>query len=181
VSDPVDIQAIREAIEALDARLIALLSERMDLVERVSQWKLDAAAPFRDPVREEHVIRRVRGLAVEQGIDAHAVEDLYRRIMAMSIAHQQAWVAAHAKAPLRVAYQGVEGSYSHLAAQARYGGRDDETAVLLRRSQAVLAELIGTTRSRVNFFMNKFRKLGFIEYNGHLKVHSALVSTVLHD
>jgi CRP/FNR family transcriptional regulator, cyclic AMP receptor protein len=45
----------------------------------------------------------------------------------------------------------------------------------------MLAEMVGTTRSRVNFFMNKFRRLGFIEYNGHLKVHSSLLSVVLHD
>jgi len=48
-------------------------------------------------------------------------------------------------------------------------------------SQETLAEMIGATRSRVNFFMNKFRKLGFIEYNGGLKVHHALLSVVLHD
>ncbi len=64
---------------------------------------------------------------------------------------------------------------------ARYGSEDDEHRVLPKLSQAVLAEMIGTTRSRVNFFMNKFRKLGLIEYNGHLKVHSALMSVVLHD
>jgi len=45
----------------------------------------------------------------------------------------------------------------------------------------VLAEMVGTTRSRVNFFMNKFRKLGLIEYNGGLKVNSSLLSVVLHD
>ncbi len=142
MSGPDDIQAIREAIEGLDARLIALLGERMDLVERVSQWKLDAAAPFRDPAREEQVIRRVRALASEQGIDAHAVEDLYRRIMAMSIAHQQAWVAAHASAPLRVAYQGVEGSYSHLAAQARYGGREGGALLAGHESFAAAAHAV---------------------------------------
>jgi CRP/FNR family transcriptional regulator, cyclic AMP receptor protein len=48
-------------------------------------------------------------------------------------------------------------------------------------SQEVLAEMVGTTRSRVNFFMNKFRKLGFIEYNGGLKIHNSLLSVVLHD
>ena len=47
--------------------------------------------------------------------------------------------------------------------------------------QETLAEMIGTTRSRVSFFMNKFRKLGFIEYNGHLEVHSSLLNVVLHD
>ena len=64
---------------------------------------------------------------------------------------------------------------------ARYGKPDGQRRVLPKISQEVLAEMVGTTRSRVNFFMNKFRKLGFIEYNGGLKVHDALLSVVLHD
>ena len=47
--------------------------------------------------------------------------------------------------------------------------------------QEMLAEMIGTTRSRVSYFMNKFRKLGFVAYNGHLEVHSSLLNVVLHD
>jgi CRP/FNR family cyclic AMP-dependent transcriptional regulator len=64
---------------------------------------------------------------------------------------------------------------------ARYGKPEGPRRVLPRISQQVLAEMVGTTRSRVNFFMNKFRKLGFIEYNGGLKIHDALLSVVLHD
>jgi CRP/FNR family transcriptional regulator, cyclic AMP receptor protein len=64
---------------------------------------------------------------------------------------------------------------------ARYGKPEGPQLVLPKISQEVLAEMVGTTRSRVNFFMNKFRKLGFIEYNGGLKVHHALLSVVLHD
>jgi CRP/FNR family transcriptional regulator, cyclic AMP receptor protein len=64
---------------------------------------------------------------------------------------------------------------------ARYGKPEGPRQVLPRISQGVLAEMVGTTRSRVNFFMNKFRKLGFIDYNGGLKVHHALLSVVLHD
>jgi CRP-like cAMP-binding protein len=64
---------------------------------------------------------------------------------------------------------------------ARFGKADGPRRVLPKISQEVLAEMVGTTRSRVNFFMNKFRKLGFIEYNGGLKVHRALLSVVLHD
>ena len=64
---------------------------------------------------------------------------------------------------------------------ARYGKQDAPQRVLPKLSQEVLAEMIGTTRSRVNFFMNKFRKLGFIEYNGGLKINSSLMSVVLHD
>jgi hypothetical protein len=48
-------------------------------------------------------------------------------------------------------------------------------------NQDILAAKVGTTRSRINFFMNKFRKLGFIEYNGGVKVHSALLNVVIHD
>jgi CRP/FNR family transcriptional regulator, cyclic AMP receptor protein len=64
---------------------------------------------------------------------------------------------------------------------ARYGKETRTHRVLPKLSQESLAEMVGTTRSRVNFFMNKFRKLGFIEYNGALKVHSSLLSVVLHD
>jgi CRP/FNR family cyclic AMP-dependent transcriptional regulator len=64
---------------------------------------------------------------------------------------------------------------------ARYGKEDVTPRVLPKLSQETLAEMIGTTRSRVNFFMNKFRKLGFIEYNGGLKINSSLLSIVLHD
>ena len=64
---------------------------------------------------------------------------------------------------------------------ARYGKPDGPRRVLPKISQEVLAEMVGTTRSRVNFFMNKFRKLGFIDYNGGLKIHHALLSVVLHD
>ena len=64
---------------------------------------------------------------------------------------------------------------------ARYGKEDMTQRVLPKLSQETLAEMVGTTRSRVNFFMNKFRKLGFIEYNGGLKVKSSLLSIVLHE
>jgi CRP/FNR family transcriptional regulator, cyclic AMP receptor protein len=64
---------------------------------------------------------------------------------------------------------------------ARYGKDDRPHGVLLKVSQEMLAEMIGTTRSRVNFFMNKFRKLGFIEYNGTLQVNTSLLSVVLHE
>ena len=63
---------------------------------------------------------------------------------------------------------------------ARYG-KGDRPLPIPKMSQETLAEIVGTTRSRVNFFMNKFRDLGFIEYNGDIKVNSALLTVVLHD
>ncbi|HLV95977.1 MAG TPA: Crp/Fnr family transcriptional regulator [Candidatus Acidoferrales bacterium] len=64
---------------------------------------------------------------------------------------------------------------------ARYGAPGDLHQVLPKVSQEMLAKIIGTTRSRVNFFMNKFRKLGFIKYNGEIHVNNSLLSVVLHD
>ena len=66
---------------------------------------------------------------------------------------------------------------------ARYGKQDKPVRVVPKISQETLAEMVGTTRSRVNFFLNKFKKLGFIEYDGELplKINSSLLSVVLHD
>ena len=64
---------------------------------------------------------------------------------------------------------------------ASYGKQSKPRQVVAKISQETLSEMVGTTRSRVNFFMNKFRTLGLIEYNGHLKVHPALMSVILHD
>jgi len=64
---------------------------------------------------------------------------------------------------------------------ARYGKQGQPQQVLPKVSQEMLAEMIGTTRSRVNFFMNKFRKLGFIQYNGEIHVNNSLLSVVLHE
>lgn len=64
---------------------------------------------------------------------------------------------------------------------ARYGTAETPHRILPRISQEVLAQMVGTTRSRVNFFMNRFRKLGFVEYDGRIKVHSSLLNVVLHD
>ena len=64
---------------------------------------------------------------------------------------------------------------------ARYGKQDRPQRALPKVSQETLAEMIGTTRSRVNFFLNKFKKLGFIEYNGELKINASLLSVVLHE
>jgi CRP-like cAMP-binding protein len=64
---------------------------------------------------------------------------------------------------------------------SRYGKPDYTDRVLPKISQETLADMIGTTRSRVNFFMNKFKKLGFIEYNGGLKINQSLLTVIVHD
>jgi len=64
---------------------------------------------------------------------------------------------------------------------ARYGKQEQPDRILPKVSQETLANMVGTTRSRVNFFMNKFRKLGFIEYKGKIKVNKSLLTVVLHE
>jgi CRP-like cAMP-binding protein len=64
---------------------------------------------------------------------------------------------------------------------ANFGKEGSPQTVIPKISQETLAEIIGTTRSRVSFFMNRFRKLGFVHYNGGLEVHSSLLNIVLHD
>jgi CRP/FNR family transcriptional regulator, cyclic AMP receptor protein len=63
---------------------------------------------------------------------------------------------------------------------ARYGQEDQPERVVQKVPQEMLAEMIGTTRSRANLFMNKFRKVGFIEYNGEIKINKSLLTVVLH-
>jgi CRP-like cAMP-binding protein len=64
---------------------------------------------------------------------------------------------------------------------ANFGGEGQPESVIPRISQETLAEMIGTTRARVNTFMNKFRRMGFIDYNGHMRVHSSLLQVLLRD
>jgi len=64
---------------------------------------------------------------------------------------------------------------------AHFGKEGEPEPVIPKISQDTLAEMVGTMRSRVSFFMNKFRKLGFLDYNGGLHVHSSLLNIVLHD
>jgi CRP/FNR family cyclic AMP-dependent transcriptional regulator len=64
---------------------------------------------------------------------------------------------------------------------ARYGKEEKSQRIIPKISQETLAEMVSTTRSRVNFFMNRFRKMGFIKYNGTIKINDALLSVVLHD
>jgi CRP/FNR family cyclic AMP-dependent transcriptional regulator len=68
-----------------------------------------------------------------------------------------------------------------LLLMANYGKDMKPEPIIAKVSQEMLAEMIGTTRSRVSFFMNKFRDLGFINYNGRIEVHSSLLNVVLHD
>ena len=118
-----DLTSLRDRIDAVDRQIIALLAERLTIVEDVARAKLAAASPFRDRTREERLLLRLREHAAAAGVDPHQIERIYRVVMDMSVAHQEATMRDRPDAPLRIVYQGVEGSFSHLAAQRRYAGR----------------------------------------------------------
>ena len=124
MGEPSDgLTGLRDRIEQIDRKILALLADRLAIVDAVVGAKLAAASPFRDRAREELLLGRLRTLALELGLDPHEIERLYRVVLDMSVAHQEAAVRRRDDAPLRITYQGVEGSYSHLAAQRRYAGR----------------------------------------------------------
>jgi chorismate mutase/prephenate dehydratase len=124
VSDaPAPLAALRDRLEQIDGQIVRLLADRMAVVEEVAAAKLVAASPLRDRDREELLLGRLRAAGAAAGLSPHDVERLYRVILDISVARQQAHVLSRGDAPLRVAYQGVEGAYSHLAAQRRYAGR----------------------------------------------------------
>src|SRR5258708_19842610 len=123
MSDSPDLQALRQAIEEVDREILRKLKSRMELVERVARVKLAAAIPFRDRLREEQVLGRVRQIATELGLDPYEIERLFRIVMEMSVSRQQSHLHSMENIPLRVAYQGGEGSPSHLDAQRRFRGR----------------------------------------------------------
>jgi chorismate mutase/prephenate dehydratase len=123
MSDVPDLQQLRVAIEKVDEELLDALRRRMDLADDIARAKLNAASPIRDQRREDLLLQRIRASAMARQLDPHEVERLYRFIMEMSVARQQALVTSLDTTPLRVSYPGVEGSYSHLTAKQRYAGR----------------------------------------------------------
>ncbi|HUJ57266.1 MAG TPA: prephenate dehydratase [Kofleriaceae bacterium] len=118
-----DLSELRDRIDGVDRQILALLAQRLQIVEEVALAKLEAASPLRDREREERLLVALRERATGAGLDPHQIERLYRVVMDMSVAHQEVTLRSRPDIPLRVAYQGVEGSYSHLTAQRRYAGR----------------------------------------------------------
>jgi chorismate mutase/prephenate dehydratase len=143
-----DMLELRDEITRVDRQILSLLKERMDIVERIAEAKLSQGFAFRDRAREERVLAGVREIAVENDLDAHEIERLYRLVMDISVARQQSYLQRRDDVPLRVAYQGIEGSNSHLTAQARYGGRSG--GVQLMGYETVHEAAAAVTEGRVD-------------------------------
>ena len=178
--------SLRDRIESIDRQIIALLAERLKIVEDVAEAKLAAASPFRDRVREDLLLQRLRAEAAAAGLDPHEVERLYRVVMDMSVAHQEAAVRRREDVPLRVTYQGVEGSYSHLAAQRMYGGRSG--GVLLTGADSFRAAAEAVVRGTADLALLPIENTTAGSINetydllaeGHLTITGEVVSAIEH-
>ena len=178
--------SLRDRIEAIDRQIIVLLAERLRIVEDVAEAKLAAASPFRDRVREDLLLQRLRGEATQAGLDPHEIERLYRVVMDMSVAHQEAAVRRREDVPLRVTYQGVEGSYSHLAAQRSYAGRGG--GVLLSGADSFRAAAEAVVRGAADLALLPIENTTAGSINetydllaeGHLTITGEVVSAIEH-
>ncbi|HEV2096593.1 MAG TPA: prephenate dehydratase, partial [Chthoniobacterales bacterium] len=150
MSDP--LASLRTRLDALDRRLIDTLAERQRVVTEVAALKADPALPLRDVERERELLSRVSGLAGAQGLDSYFVESLYRRILEHSVRFQAARQSNDAGgAGLVVAYQGVEGSYSHTAARSHFAAVQGEVQYHGYRSFAAALEAVTCGDAEVAF------------------------------
>ena len=117
-----ELHSVRTRLDELDQRLVQALAERQRLVAEVAALKADPALPLQDAGRERDLLGRVAKLAEAEHLDGYFVQSLYRRILEHSVRFQAARQGqSEETGALLVAYQGVEGSYSHAAARAHFG------------------------------------------------------------
>ncbi len=146
------LESLRTRLDQVDRRLIDALAERQRLVTEVASVKSDPALPLRDVDRERELLGRVSALASEQGLDSYFVESLYRGILEHSVRFQ-ADRQNHKMAStlVVVAYQGVEGSYSHTAARSYFGSAQGEVQYHGYRSFSAALESVQRGEAQVAF------------------------------
>src|SRR5438067_4634795 len=150
MSDP--LESLRNRIDELDRRLVEAVAARQRVVTEIAGLKADPALPLRDAERERDLLSRVSELAGAQGLDSYFVESLYRRILEHSVRFQ-ATRQDHERvgARLVVAYQGVEGSYSHTAARSHFAATQGEVQFHGYRSFAAALEAVIRGEAEVAF------------------------------
>jgi len=150
MSDP--LESLRNRIDELDRRLIEALAERQRVVTEIAGLKTDPVLPLQDAERERDLLSRVSALAGAQGLDSYFVESLYRRILEHSVRFQAARQDNEGRgAGLVVAYQGVEGSYSHTAARSHFAATQGEVQFHGYRSFAAALEAVVCGEAEVAF------------------------------
>ena len=126
-----NLDRFRQRIDRLDQQLIHTLAERHRVVKEVFSKKLSGQARIRDAVREETLLKKVRDMAIEEGIDPWFTEQLFREIIFQSVRYQSHSLVDHLNNKLEVrtisvSYQGTRGAYSHQAAMRHFSGRFDD-------------------------------------------------------
>ena len=149
---PDPLESLRNRIDKLDRRLIEALAERQRIVTEIAGLKADPALPLQDAERERDLLSRVSALASAQGLDSYFVESLYRRILEHSVRFQAARQDSKRRgAGVVVAYQGVEGSYSHTAARSHFAATQGEVQYHGYRSFAAALEAVTRDEAEVAF------------------------------
>jgi chorismate mutase/prephenate dehydratase len=149
---PDPLESLRNRIDELDRRLIEALAERQRIVAEIAELKADPALPLQDAERERDLLSRVSALANAQGLDSYFIESLYRRILEHSVRFQAARQDEGRRgAGFVVAYQGVEGSYSHTAARSHFAATQGEVQYHGYRSFAAALEAVIRGEAEVAF------------------------------
>ena len=150
---------------------------------------LERGAFFGESCLAGQVIRTATATAVEESSIVRIDKEAMIRVLHQEPAFAQLFMTYLLAHTIRIEEDLVDHLFNSsekrlaraLLLLAHFGKEGKPETVIAKISQETLAEMIGTTRSRVSFFMNKFRKLGFIEYNGQLHVQSSLLNVILHD
>ena len=187
-------QALFSQGEAADA-VFYLLGGKVKLTVLSSKGKeaviaiLEGGAFFGESCLAGQAIRTATATAVEDSNIVRINKDAMVRVLHEEPVFAELFMAYLLAHTIRVEEDLVDQLFNSsekrlarvLLLLAHFGKEGKPETVITKISQETLAEMIGTTRSRVSYFMNKFRKLGFIDYNGELHVHSSLLNVVLHD
>ncbi|MBA3960916.1 MAG: prephenate dehydratase [Chthoniobacterales bacterium] len=131
------LQSLRERLDLVDRRVVEALAERQRLVEEVATLKADPQLLLRDAARERELLTKISSLAEAEGVDGYFVESLYRSILEHSVRFQAA-----SQRLLRVAYQGVEASYSHAAGRKHFAASPQEVQFVGRKSFAAALDAL---------------------------------------
>ena len=150
---------------------------------------LEPASFFGEACLAGETLRMATSTALDEAtilrIDKHAMIDMLHQEPAFSELFMGYLLSRNIRIQEDLVDQHFNSSEKRLARilllLAHFGKDKQPETAIAKVSQETLAEMVGTTRSRVSFFLNKFRKLGFIEYNGELRVHGSLLNVVLHD
>jgi chorismate mutase/prephenate dehydratase len=139
-----ELDRLRGRLDDIDASLVDLIAQRLDVVERIGAAKTENSTPVRDPERERAVVERAASAAERRGVPADLVRRIFREIIGYSVARQVAELLGQPENPALIGFQGSEHGYSHLAARKHMDGRGWKA---LYRGYTSFAEVVTAVES----------------------------------